>query len=98
MFIKMMLIILGVALATIASFVIISAHVFNMKIEKEITELIKDMRAAPIRTFTYSELEGLPEPVQRYFRYVLKNGQGYIRFVRLKQGNYKRSGTKLHSF
>ncbi len=33
--------------------------------------------------FTYRQLEGLPEPVQRYFRYSLNDGQKYISYVRL---------------
>ncbi|MCJ7731751.1 hypothetical protein MUP51_05490, partial [Candidatus Bathyarchaeota archaeon] len=33
--------------------------------------------------FTYSQLEWLPEPVQRYFRYSLNDGQKYISYVRL---------------
>ena len=35
-------------------------------------------------------IEGLPEPVQRYFRYALVDGQAYINFLRLKHsGTFK---------
>lgn len=36
--------------------------------------------------FTYEQLQGLPEPVQRYFQYSLEEGQSYISYVRLKHG------------
>ncbi len=44
----------------------------------------------PIKRFSYAQLEGLPEPVQRYFKYALKEGQPYVRYVRLKhKGQFK---------
>ena len=35
--------------------------------------------------FSEEELKDLPEPVQRYFKYALKNGQAAINFCSLKQ-------------
>ena len=47
--------------------------------------LTEEGSKAQSKTFSFNDLEGLPEPVQRYFKYALKDGQEYIRFVRLKQ-------------
>jgi len=42
------------------------------------------------------ELEGLPEPVQRFFRKVLKNGQPMIASVKLNpQGQFNMSETEV---
>ena len=37
------------------------------------------------RVFHHAQLEGLPEPVQRYFKYALQDGQKYIKFCTIKQ-------------
>jgi hypothetical protein len=42
------------------------------------------------QTFHFSQLEGLPTPVQRYFKHVLKENQPYISYVRIKHnGQFK---------
>lgn len=85
MLVKILLAALGIAVALIALFIVISSYLFDKKVEAEIKQLGEDAVGAQIKTFRYDDLGKLPEPVQRYFRYVLKDGQDYIRFVRLKQ-------------
>ena len=47
------------------------------------------------QTFNYSQLSGLPEPVQRYFKYALKHGQPYISYARIKHdGQFKTGADK----
>lgn len=61
--------------------------------EKEEIEKLKSL-AADLSGQIYREeqLEGLPEPVQRYFRHVLKDGQSYVSSVRLAHnGEFKTS-------
>jgi hypothetical protein len=41
--------------------------------------------AAPAGRFTPTELDGLPAPVARYFRLVLRDGQPLVRHARLRQ-------------
>jgi hypothetical protein len=66
----------------------------NRMVEREIEELIAEAKQAKVKTFSYEDLEGLPDPVQRYFRYTLKDGQEYIRFVRMKAvGDFRRPAT-----
>jgi len=46
------------------------------------------------KTFSYSQLEGLPEPVQGYFRRVLKEGQPYLDSSRITHGGWFRTDPK----
>ena len=65
----------------------------NRMVDSEIDELISEAKNAKVRTFSYKDIEGLPDPVQRYFRYALKEGQEYIRFARMKAvGEFRRPG------
>ena len=43
------------------------------------------------RVFHHAQLEGLPEPVQRYFKYALQDGQKYIKFCTIEQKGQFRS-------
>lgn len=44
------------------------------------------------QTFSYDGLKGLPQPVQRYFRHVLRDGQKYIASVSLKHSGLFKTG------
>lgn len=56
----------------------------------EVNALFAAPEPSPERYFSYEQLTGLPDPVQRYFRLVLKEGQPYIRFTRLQHtGQFK---------
>lgn len=46
-------------------------------------------------TFSYQDLAGLPEPVQRYFRYALQDNQPYMRYVVLHHKGLFRPRTNL---
>jgi hypothetical protein len=48
--------------------------------------------AAPGQTYHAAQLAGLPAPVQRYFRHVLREGQPYLRGVRLRHGGQFKTG------
>lgn len=43
-------------------------------------------------TFSYPQLDGLPAPVQRYFKHVLKEGQAYVSYVSLKHDGQFKTG------
>ena len=62
----------------------------NSNFKKDVSKLFSLSGDISEKTFSYKQLEGLPEPVQRYFRYALKEGQPYISYVRLKyNGTFK---------
>lgn len=63
---------------------------------KEVKQLFSQSKNISDKTFSYRQLAGLPEPVQRYFKHVLKEGQPNISYVRLKHnGKFKTSLKKV---
>lgn len=85
-----LLIIMAVVLAELVILKIRSVIRFNTDVCR-LFSLSKDISK---KTFQYSQLVGLPEPVQRYFRHVLKEGQPYISYVRLLHKGRFRSSLK----
>jgi hypothetical protein len=62
---------------------------------EEVKQLFSQSTKISGKTFTYDVLLGLPGPVQRYFKCVLKNGQPYISYARLTHnGQFKTSQEK----
>lgn len=76
-----------IALAVLAA-VIFNRLSFNRGIEK----LNRARQDGPVKTFSYDQLKGLPEPVQRYFRSVLKEGQKYIKRVKMEHSGCFKTG------
>ena len=82
---KKIIIIFIVLIIAVFFFIFLNKYSFDRKLAKEINLLSKEGSETQSKMFHLSDLEGLPEPVQRYFKHVLKDGQEYIKFVRLKQ-------------
>ncbi len=62
----------------------------TMRFNKQVKVLFTQSKDISNQKFSYQQLAALPEPVQRYFKYVLKDGQPYISYVRLKHdGQFK---------
>jgi len=59
-------------------------RMFHKQVSKEIEALFADSEDISDNVFTYDQISGLPEPVQRYFKYSLKEGLPYISYARLK--------------
>lgn len=53
---------------------------------KKVKRLFSESGKIKNKAFNYEQLEGLPQPVQKYFRYSLKDNQPYISYLRLKHG------------
>ena len=63
-----------------------SSIIFN----KEVKQLFSESKNISDKKFNYQQLVDLPEPVQLYFKHVLKQGQPYISYVRvLHDGQFK---------
>ena len=69
---------------------IILADQFN----KQVSELFTLSKNNSAKVFSYQQLSNLPEPVQRYFKHVLTNGQPYISYIRLTHDGQFKSGLK----
>ena len=82
---KTTLIIIGVILLIL----LIGKINFSFKFKKQVNHLFANAEKSD-KVYSIKQLEGLPEPVQRYFKYVLKDGQPYINSVRLTHyGTFK---------
>jgi hypothetical protein len=63
--------------------------------EKLRTKLIDGQRTINPKIYDQKEIEGLPDPVQRFFRTVLKDGQAIVTAVKLsQQGQFNMSETE----
>ncbi len=85
-----MLSIAGIAIIAIITGYIITAVQFR----NEVAELFRSSKNISDKVFTYSEIKNLPEPVRRYFKHVLKDGQPYISCARLRHDGQFRFGMK----
>jgi len=88
--IKIVLIILGVIVALTASVCVMGNIAFTKKAKEEGKGLFRAEKEIIPEIITDEDIEGLPEPVQRYLRYTQIIGKEKIKTVRLKQGGYFR--------
>ena len=68
----------------IITILIVAKILLATQFNNEIKQLFNQSNPVTGKTFHYELLFGLPEPVQRYFKYCLKEGQFYISYARLK--------------
>ncbi|MCI3936292.1 hypothetical protein MQX03_03725 [Chryseobacterium aahli] len=66
----------------------------RLKFKKQIAVLYKNTEKISGQLYDSSLLNDLPEPVQRYFKLVLKDGQPYISSVRLKHNGVFKTDLK----
>ena len=62
----------------------ITMGLFSCSTTKKVEKLFSEAQTLKNQTFHYEQLDGLPEPVQRYFRYALTANQPYVSTLRLK--------------
>lgn len=62
----------------------------SLQFNREVKQMFAQSNIIAGKKFSYSQLSGLPFPVQRYFKHVLKEGQPYISYARLMHdGTFK---------
>jgi len=89
--IKIGVVVIGIFIFGILLFLMFKSYSMNRMVENEIDGLIAEAKNIRVMTYSVKDIEGLPEPVQRYFRYALKDGQEYIRFASMKAvGKFRR--------
>jgi hypothetical protein len=70
--------------------IVIGNILLSLQFRKEVSTLFSQSGNVSDKKFHYNQIQGLPVPVQRYFRLVLKEGQPYISYIRLKHnGQFK---------
>jgi hypothetical protein len=84
------MIITGSILAVLIITLIIAKINLSAAFSKEVKELFLKSKNVSGKTFSYEQLSGLPEPVQSYFKHVLKEGQPYISYAAITHdGQFK---------
>ncbi len=64
----------------------------SLKFRAQVKELFVQSKSISDQRFHKNQLDGLPEPVQRYFNHILKDGQPYISYARIRhEGQFKAS-------
>jgi len=63
-----------------------------IKFSKEVKELFAQSKSISDQRFHTTQLESLPEPVQRYFSHILKEEQPYISYARIKHDGQFKTG------
>ena len=91
---KIIITILLIIIVFVIITVIIRIKILSNQHNKEVAELFSLSEDISNRTFNYQQLDGLPEPVQRYFKHVLKDGQPFISYVRLIHDGQFKTGPK----
>lgn len=62
----------------------IGIAMFNQQVEKEVKILFTNSKDISGMRYSANQINNLPEPVQRYFKYSLQNNSHYISYVKLK--------------
>ena len=87
---KIILIALGSIIILLTSSVTIGSLMFKRRVNSDIDKLFEKSADSESGIITERDLEGLPEPVQRYLRYTQVVGKEKTGVVRLKQKGYFR--------
>ena len=70
--------------------VLIGRALAARQLQRDVEKLFAAAPAVATGTYRETQLAGLPAPVQRYFRHVLRDGQPYLRGLRLRHtGRFK---------
>lgn len=85
------LVIITLSIAGLIAIVFISGRInASNAFDGEVKSLFSQSKNISTQLFHENQLNGLPEPVQRYFHYILKDGQPYISYARIKHvGQFK---------
>lgn len=84
-----MIIIIGIT-GLLALILLYGRISLDIQFNREIKRLFSQSKTISNNTFKYEQLQDLPEPVQRYFKHVLKEGQPFISYVKIKhEGQFK---------
>lgn len=81
-------------IGTIILILLIGRINLELNFKRQVTTLFLNSQSISSKKYSVSQLENLPEPVQKYFNYVLKDGQPYISSVRLTHNGFFKTDLK----
>ncbi|MCD4798587.1 MAG: hypothetical protein K8R19_06205 [Methanosarcinales archaeon] len=84
--------IIGVVAFVSITTLIMGDKMMKSEFDKDIEKLFADSEHIFGKVYTSNQIKDLPIPVQRYFKYALKENQPYVSYVRLQHdGEFKAS-------
>jgi hypothetical protein len=87
---KKIMIITFTIVGLLISILIVGKINLSIKFGKQVKELFAQSKSISHQQFHKKQIDSLPEPVQRYFNHILKEGQPYISYARIKhEGQFK---------
>ena len=87
---KNLMLYIFIPIAFVVIILIIGRINLSIKFGVEVRELFSQSKNISAQVYHKAQLDGLPEPVQRYFKHILKEGQPYISYARIKHdGQFK---------
>ena len=81
-----------IPIALIAIITITGKINLSIQFNKQVKKLFSQSRNISDKKFSFQQLIGLPEPVQNYFKHVLKEGQPYINNLRMTHDGQFKTG------
>lgn len=84
----------GATLAVPFVGIILARTLAARQLRRDAARLAAQSTDVSARVYHESQLAGLPAPVQRYFRHVLREGQPYLRGLRLRHGGQFKTDLK----
>ena len=89
---KQLMIITLLIVAFLAITLIIGKINLSIQFKEQVKQLFAQSKTITNKTFKQEQLLGLPEPAQRYFKRVLKEGQPYISYARITHDGQFKTG------
>lgn len=89
---KMLMIITFSIVGRLLLILIIGKINLSIKFGDQVKELFSQSKSICNQRFNKAQLDRLPEPVQRYFNHILKEGQPYISYARIKHDGQFKAG------
>jgi hypothetical protein len=79
-------------IGSLALLLIIPKLISSIQFNSEVKQLFSLSKPMADMQFSYAQLDGLPEPVQLYFKLVMKENQPYISYARLSHNGQFKTG------
>lgn len=85
MILKSILIVIGALIIGIFLFLKIKKMIYERNVKHHVQQLYSNIDPVRNKTISFSDFDGLPEPVRRYFKATFKEGQHAVKTARLRQ-------------
>jgi len=79
-------VIIGVVAFVLMTTLIMGDRMMKSELDNDIENLFADSDNISGKVYTSNQIKDLPMPVQRYFKYALKENQPYVSYARLQHG------------